>query len=108
MGALNFWLDHQLLCVANGRGDLFQIAAPDTTSKAAKQEIKMIELKRFQLPLATCRSNPFDFERASLALLAKHKQRSTTNDGMPMAGEWRDPAVFRRDSMGRKGAHHHG
>jgi hypothetical protein len=35
---MDFWLDHLLPLAANGRGDLFQIAAPDTSSKAAKQE----------------------------------------------------------------------
>jgi hypothetical protein len=35
----------------NSRGDLFQIAAPDGPSNAAKQEIKMTKLKKFQ-PLA--------------------------------------------------------
>jgi hypothetical protein len=87
---------------------LFQIAAPDNTSKAAKQEIKMIELQRFQLPLATGRSNTFDFERASLALLAKHKHRRVGADSLKVTSEWRDPAIFRRDSIGQQGAHQHG
>ena len=68
----------------------------------------MIELKRFQLPFAKCRSITFDFERASLDLLAKHKHRRLDKDSLPMAGGWHDEATFQRHSMGLQGAHHHG
>ena len=68
----------------------------------------MIELQRFQLSLATGRSNTFDFERASLALLAKHKHRRVGADSLKVTSEWRDPAIFRRDSIGQQGAHQHG
>ena len=71
---LPFWLVRLLQTVAKGRGDLFQIAAPDTTSNAAKQEILMKELRKFSLLAATPRPQVFDFERASLVLLAG-KQR---------------------------------
>ncbi len=101
-------LVHQLRHAANGRGDLFQIAAPDITSKAAKQEIRMIEIKRFQLPLATGRSNAFDFERASVALLAKHKHKRGGTDSLKVTGEWCDPMIFRRDGIVQQGAHQHG
>jgi hypothetical protein len=68
----------------------------------------MIELQRFQLPLATVRSNTFDFERASLALLAKHKHSRVGVDSLKVTSEWREPAIFRHDSIGQQGAHHHG
>jgi hypothetical protein len=100
-------LDHLLPLVANGWGDLFQIAVPDASSNAAKQEIKMIELKRFQLPLATRQSNAFDFERASLTLLSKHKHCGTVAIGLPMTPEWRDPANFRCENIDQQGAHHY-
>ena len=68
----------------------------------------MIELKRFQLPLAMGRSNVFDFERASVDLLAKHKHRRVGVDSLKVTSEWRDPEIFRRDSIGQQGAHQHG
>ena len=68
----------------------------------------MIELQRFQLPLATGRSNTFDFERASLALLAKHKHRRVSTDNLKVTREWCAPATFRRDSIAQQGAHQHG
>ena len=68
----------------------------------------MIELKRFQLPLAKCPSKTFDFERASLDLLAKHQHRRLDKDSLPMSGGWHDVATFQRHSMVLQGAHHHG
>jgi hypothetical protein len=99
---------HLLPLAANGRGDLFQIAAPDTLSNAAKQEIKMIELKRFQLPLATNQSNAFDFERASLALLSMHQHHRVTVRHLPVRSEWRDPVPFRCDTLVQQGEHRNG
>ena len=37
----------------------------------------MIELRRFKLPLARRQAIAYDFERASVALLARHKCRRT-------------------------------
>ena len=68
----------------------------------------MIELKQFKLPLAECRSKTFDFERASLNLLAKHKPRRLDKDSFPIADGWYDEAKFQRHGMGQQGAHHHG
>ena len=68
----------------------------------------MIELQRFQLPLTTGRSNMFDFERASLALLAKHKHRRVGAYSLKVSSEWREPAIFRRDSIAQQGAQQHG
>jgi hypothetical protein len=68
----------------------------------------MIELKRFQLPLATCRTNKFDFERASLALLAKHRNASVVADNLQLTTEWYDPTIFWHENIGSQGAHHHG
>ena len=99
---------HLLPLAANGRGDLFQIAAPDTLSNAAKQEIKMIELKRFQLPVATCQSNAFDFERASLALLSMHQTHRVTVRSLPVHSEWRDPVPYRCDTLVQQGVHRNG
>jgi hypothetical protein len=90
---------HLLPLAAKDRGDLFQIAAPDILSNAAKQEINMIELKRFQLSLATNQSNAFDFERASLALLSMHQHRRVTVQSLPVPSEWRDPVPFRCDKL---------
>jgi hypothetical protein len=103
-----FGLDDLLPLVANVRGDLFQIAAPDTLSNAAKPEITMIELKRFQPPPAKCLSSAFDFERASLALLAARQHRGTNTRSLSMASEWRDPATFRWDNHPQSGGRHHG
>ncbi len=99
---------HLLPLVANGRGDLFRIAAPDTSSNAAKQEINMIKLKRFQLPVATCESTTFDFERASLALLARHQHRRVSVLSLPTSGEWRDPLIFRVNAVTQRGVHRNG
>ncbi len=55
----------------------------------------MIKLKRFQLPVAKCRTTAFDFERASLALLARHQHRRAIALSLPMTREWRDPVTHR-------------
>ena len=106
--ALVHRLDHLLPQVVNGRGDLFQIAAPDNSSKAAKQEIRMIELRKFQLPASAGRSRAFDFERASLALLTRHQHRRTKADSLPVRRFSRDPGSFLCDTIGEQGANHHG
>lgn len=76
----------------NDRVDLFPLAAPDRLVKAAKPEIDMTELKRFQPRLVQLRAVPFDFERASVRLLTQLQQprrrRVTQTD---LSSEWRDP-----------------
>ena len=101
-------LDHLLPQVVNGWGDLFQIAAPDTSSKAAKQEIRMIKLRKFQLPASTGKSSAFDFERASLALLTRHQHPWTKADSLPVPRSSRDSAAFLCKTIGEQGANHHG
>ena len=68
----------------------------------------MIELKRFQLPVATCQSNAFDFERASLALLSMHQHRRVTVQSLPVHSEWRDPLPLRCDTLVQQGDHRNG
>ena len=43
----------------------------------------MSEIKRSLLSSATSLSDTFDFERASLAVLAKHKHRSSGTNSLP-------------------------
>jgi hypothetical protein len=86
---------------------LFQIAALDNLSNAAKPEIMMIELKRFQRQLATCQPT-FNFERASVALLARHQRRNACAHDLPMISEWRDPPAFRCNFVAQRGVSHHG
>ena len=106
--ALVHRLDHLLPQVVNGWGDLFQIAAPDNSSKAAKQEIRMIELRKFQLPASTGRSSAFDFERASLSLLTRHQHRRTKADSLPVPRSSSDSAAFLCETIDEQGANHHG
>ena len=68
----------------------------------------MIELGRFQLPLTTRRSNAFDFERASLALLAKHQSRGAVGSRRRTASEWREPMPPHSISIVQQGVNHHG
>jgi hypothetical protein len=103
------WLDHLPPVVANGWGDLHQIAAPDTLLKPAKQEIFMTELTQFQLRLIKSQSNAFNFERASVALLARHKcQHHSHEVHVPLRSEWRDPTVCRPTLIGSQGEPHLG
>ena len=68
----------------------------------------MIELKRFQLPLATNQSNAFDFERASLALLSMHQHHRVSVSCLPVRSEWRDSVPFRCDTLVQQGVHRNG
>ena len=68
----------------------------------------MIELKRFQLTLATSQSNAFDFERASVALLSMHQHHRVTVRSLPVRSEWRDPLPFRGDTLVQQGVHRNG
>lgn len=52
----------------------------------------MTELKRFQPRLAKLHSLPFDFERASVRLLAQHQQPvRRPAPQVELTSEWRDP-----------------
>jgi hypothetical protein len=88
------------------RGDLFQIAAPDTLSNAAKQEISMIELVRFQRRLIQFQAPAFNFERASVALLSSFKKQHHLATGPAMDGESRNPLTFRMADIASQGACH--
>ena len=67
----------------------------------------MIELRKFQLRRVTCQSPVFNFEHASLALVARFKVTSQLAANLPLHSEWRDPVAFRRNST-LQGAHRHG
>ncbi len=67
----------------------------------------MIELRKFQLRRVTCQSPMFNFEHASLALLARFKVTSQLAANLPIHSEWRDPVAFRHSSTLR-GVRHHG
>ena len=66
----------------------------------------MTELTRFQLRLIQCQSPAFNFERASIALLASFKRRHHLALTVSMDSEWRDPAGWRIDATSRQGGHH--
>ena len=68
----------------------------------------MIELRRFQLPLATRKSNAFDFERASLTLMAKHQHHGAVVVRAAKASVWLDPAPPRSKTDVQQGVNHHG
>jgi hypothetical protein len=94
--------------VNHGWGDLFQIAALDTPSNAAKQEIRMIELKKFQLRLVKSTFSAFNFEQASLALMTRYQRQSRTRAKLPIRSEWRDPVSLCRGSQRQMGGRSHG
>lgn len=75
---------------STGRGDLIQIAAPDTTSTAAKQEYSMTELQRFRPRLARRQYVPFNFDRASIQLLFSLRFSQPGGPAVPLRSEWRD------------------
>lgn len=68
----------------------------------------MVELKRFQLRLVKTHSNAFDFERASLALLSKHRSRRATVHSLQVRSEWRDPVSLRWDTLVQQGGRSNG
>jgi len=68
----------------------------------------VIQPKRFQLLLVMSQAAAFDFERASLALLARHQHRGATAVSLPAGGEWRNLATLRANTNVRQGVHHHG
>jgi len=67
----------------------------------------MIELRRFKLPMAKRQTIAYDFERASVALLARHKCRKPEESSVRLAREWSEPAL-RMDCMSGQGGTHHG
>jgi hypothetical protein len=85
---------------------LFQIAAPDMLSNAAKQEMVMSELTRFQIRQIRFQSPTFNFERASVALLSRLKQHRRFVTVPPLGSEWRDPPGFRMDDAARQEVRH--
>ena len=68
----------------------------------------MIELRRFKLPLAKRQTIAYDFERASVALFARHKCRKPNEAIVALAHEWSDPVALRMDCMSGQGGTHHG
>lgn len=68
----------------------------------------MIELKQFRLGAVASQSNAFDFERASVALLARHKPHRTVAASVVLPLDWREPVSFRGTAAAQQGAHHHG
>lgn len=65
----------------------------------------MTELTRFARRLIKFQSPAFNFERASVALLASFKQHGHLGIIPSMQSEWRDPPAFRIDVTTRRGAH---
>ena len=66
----------------------------------------MTELTRFQRRLIKFQSPAFNFERASIALLATFKRRHHLATTVSLDSEWRDPPRFRIDTTARQGGHH--
>jgi hypothetical protein len=58
------------------------------------KELLMSELARFRPGLVRCQSLPFDFERASVALISVLRLRSFIDPAEGMRREWRDPVAF--------------
>ena len=68
----------------------------------------MIELKQFRLGAVAPQSNAFDFERASVALLARYKPNRATAASGVLAREWRDLLNFRGNATVQQGVQDHG
>lgn len=67
----------------------------------------MIELRKFKFSLGKRQSLPFDFERASVDLLAKHKYRGRNSDSMvPSRGWYLHTASHVGGVTGQGGARH--
>jgi hypothetical protein len=58
----------------------------------------MNELGQFQLRLVTRPSTALDFERASVALLARYQVKGHVAPDVPIRSEWRDPIALRHHS----------
>ena len=58
----------------------------------------MNELGQFQLRLVTRPSTALDFERASVALLARYQVKGHVAPDVPIRSEWRDPIALRHRS----------
>jgi hypothetical protein len=81
---------------------------PTDRQTAAKQEIKMIEIEELSIRLAACRSSAFDFERASVILLAKHKHKYLDIAGSLTTVEHIEQMACCCDRIGQQGVHRHG
>jgi hypothetical protein len=68
----------------------------------------MIEIEELSIPLAACRSSAFDFERASVILLAKHKHKYLDIAGSLTTVEHSELIACSCDRIGQRGVHHHG
>ena len=68
----------------------------------------MIELRQFKLPLTTRRPNAFDFERASLALLAKHQSPGAVGPRRRTASALHEPMPPHSISIVQQGVNQHG
>jgi hypothetical protein len=68
----------------------------------------MIELRRFQHSLATGRSKAFDFERASLILLAKLQNHGAIAISYARPGDRFDPCPPRSKAIVQQGVNHYG
>ena len=66
----------------------------------------MTELTRFARRLIKFQSPAFNFERASVALLASFKQHRRLAIISSMESEWRDPPAYRVGVTARPGTHH--
>ena len=58
----------------------------------------MNKLGQFQLLLVTRPLTALDFERASVALLARYQVRGHVAPDVPIRSEWRDPIATRHHS----------
>ena len=68
----------------------------------------MIELKRFQHSLAIGRSKVFDFERASLDMLAKRKHQGAIAYGSPSPCKGLDLIPLMGKAILSQGVNHNG
>lgn len=67
----------------------------------------MIELRKFQRPLATPQSGALNFEHASLTLLARYQAQGKPTANLSIHSEWRDPVAL-RCTRSLQGAYCHG
>jgi hypothetical protein len=80
---------------------------PRHLSNAAKQEIFMNQLGKFQLRLLTGPPTSIDFEDDSVALVARLQVKGHVAPDVPIRSEWRDPIALRHSSH-VQGSHCHG
>ena len=68
----------------------------------------MIELRQFKFSLARQQCRPFDFEHASVALLARHKYSKTSVATVSSARERKNLPTLPGVCVVGKGCTHHG